>query len=104
MGEKYKAEDDVKRKTIQAKNDLENMAYQIRNSMDTQPVKDEDKQKIQDLVKETIDWIDNNPNADLEEYEAKKKEIEEVYGGVVACSSASSAQNQSENNDGPKID
>merc|ERR1712173_580151 len=98
-------EDDVKRKTIQAKNDLENMAYQIRNSMDTQPIKDEDKQKIQDLVKETIDWIDNNPNADLEEYEAKKKEIEEVWRGVVAASSsASSAQYQNENNVGPKID
>merc|ERR1712156_245820 len=99
--EKYKAEDDVKRKTIQAKNDLENMAYQIRNSMDTQPIKDEDKKKIQDLVKETIDWIDNNPNADLEEYAAKKKEIEEVWK---SSASASSAQNQTENNAGPKID
>merc|ERR1712130_787693 len=103
--EKYKAEDDVKRKTIQAKNELENMAYQIRNSMDTQPVKDEDKQKIQDLVKETIDWVDNNPNAELEEYEAKKKEIEAIWKEVVASSaSPSSAQNQNENNDGPKID
>merc|ERR1712048_505748 len=71
--EKYKAEDDVKRKTIQAKNDLENMAYQIRNSIDTQPVKDEDK----------------------------KKEIEEVWR---QHASASSVQNQTENNAGPKID
>merc|ERR1719273_2489090 len=103
--EKYKAEDDIKRKTIQAKNDLENMAYQIRNSMDTQPVNDEDKKKIQDLVKETIDWVDNNPNAELEEYEAKKKEIESVWKEVAASSaSASSTQNQQENNAGPKID
>merc|ERR1712045_41420 len=103
--EKYKAEDDIKRKTIQAKNELENMAYQMRNSMDTQPVKDGDKQKIQDLVKETIDWVDNNPNAELEEYEAKKKEIESVWREVAASSaSASSAQNQQENNAGPKID
>merc|ERR1712154_99133 len=97
--------DEEKKKTIQAKNDLESMAYQIRNSMDTQPVNDEDKKKIQDLVKETIDWVDNNPNAELEEYEAKKKEIESVWREVAASSaSASSAQNQQENNDGPKID
>merc|ERR1712045_530210 len=103
--EKYKAEDEEKKKTIQAKNELENMAYQIRNSMDTQPVNDEDKKKIQDLVKETIDWVDNNPNAELEEYEAKKKEIESVWREVAASSaSASSAQNQQENNAGPKID
>merc|ERR1712087_279832 len=30
--EKYKAEDEEKRKTIQAKNELENMAYQMRNT------------------------------------------------------------------------
>ncbi len=32
--EKYKAEDDEKRKTIQAKNVLENVAYQMRNTLD----------------------------------------------------------------------
>merc|ERR1712174_73903 len=76
--EKYKAEDEEKRKMIQAKNDLENLAYSMRNNLD-KVSKEEDKQKVTDLVKKTIDWIDENPNAEIDEYEAKKKEIQAVW-------------------------
>jgi len=87
--EKYKAEDEEKRKTIQAKNELENVAYQMRNTLDDAKfkdlIKDEDKKKVQDLVKETIDWVDANPNAEREEYDAKKKEIEEVWRPIITA-------------------
>merc|ERR1712056_168746 len=87
--EKYKAEDDEKRKTIQAKNELENMAYQMRNTLDDAKfkdmIKDDDKKKVQDMVKETIDWVDANPNAEREEYESKRKEIEEVWRPIITA-------------------
>merc|ERR1712172_32893 len=87
--EKYKAEDEEKRKTIQAKNDLENVAYQMRNTLDDAKfkdlIKDEDKKKVQDMVKEVIDWVDANPNAEREEYDAKKKEIEEVWRPIITA-------------------
>merc|ERR1712204_147955 len=87
--EKYKAEDEEKRKTIQAKNELENVAYQMRNTLDDAKfkdlIKDEDKQKVQAMVKETIDWVDANPNAEREEYDAKKKEIEEVWRPIITA-------------------
>merc|ERR1711978_550566 len=87
--EKYKAEDEEKRKTIQAKNDLENVAYQMRNTLDDAKFKDlikeDDKKKVQDAVKETIDWVDANPNAEKEEYEAKKKEIEDIWKPIITA-------------------
>jgi len=87
--EKYKAEDEEKRKTIQAKNDLENVAYQMRNTLDDAKFKDlikgDDKEKVQAMVKETIDWVDANPNAEREEYDAKKKEIEEVWRPIITA-------------------
>jgi len=47
--EKYKAEDEEKRKQVQAKNDLENIVYQMRNTLDDAKFKDllkeEDKKK-----------------------------------------------------------
>merc|ERR1711997_401386 len=104
--EKYKAEDEEKRKTIQAKNDLENMAYSMRNNLD-KVSKEEDKQKVTDLVKETIDWIDENPNAEMEEYEAKKKEIEAVWKPIISATYGQAQQNQNDNggyHTGPKID
>jgi len=85
--EKYKAEDEEKRKTIQSKNDLESVAYQMRNTLDDQKFKDliadDDRQKVQDAVKETIDWVDANPNAEREEFESKKKEIEELWRPII---------------------
>merc|ERR1712154_187933 len=100
--------DEEKRKTIQAKNDLENMAYSMRNNLD-KVSKEEDKQKVSDLVKKTIDWIGENPNAEIEEYEAKKKEIEAVWNPIISASygQAQSAQSQNDNGgdqSGPKID
>merc|ERR1712228_453991 len=87
--EKYKAEDEEKRKTIQAKNELENVAYQMRNTLDDAKFKDlikeDDKKKVQDAVKETIDWVDANPNAEREEYEAKKKEIEDIWRPIITA-------------------
>merc|ERR1711997_1167929 len=87
--EKYKAEDEEKRKTIQAKNELENVAYQMRNTLDDAKfkdlIKDEDKKKVQDIVKETIDWVDANPNAEREEYDAKKKEIEDIWRPIITA-------------------
>merc|ERR1712176_590214 len=74
---------------IQAKNDLENVAYQMRNTLDDAKFKDlikaEDKEKVQAIVKETIDWVDANPNAEREEYDAKKKEIEEVWRPIITA-------------------
>jgi len=47
--EKYKAEDEEKRKQVQAKNDLENFVYQMRNTLDDSKfknlLKEEDKKK-----------------------------------------------------------
>merc|ERR1712113_1193678 len=56
--EKYKAEDEEKRKTIQAKNDLENVAYQMRNTLDDAKfkdlIKDDDKKKYKMLSKRPL--------------------------------------------------
>merc|ERR1719463_679509 len=43
------------------------------------------KKKVQDAVKETIDWVDANPNAEREEYDAKKKEIEEIWRPIITA-------------------
>merc|ERR1740116_647213 len=61
----------------------------MRNTLDDAKfkdmIKDDDKKKVQDLVKETIDWVDANPNAEREEYESKRKEIEEVWRPIITA-------------------
>merc|ERR1719192_298401 len=85
--ERYKEEDDRMKKKVSAKNGLESFAYQIRNACDDPKLKDhlseEDKEKVIKMVDETISWVDENPNAETEEFEAKQKELEELWKPIM---------------------
>ncbi|KAI4322149.1 hypothetical protein L6164_021869 [Bauhinia variegata] len=80
--EKYEADDEYHKKKVEAKNALENYAYNMRNTL---RVRDEkiaselnpaDKRKIEDAVEETITWHDGNQLAEADEFEDKMKEPE----------------------------
>jgi len=85
--EKYKAADAGIAKKIQAKNDLENYSYQMRNTLDDpkfkEQLKEGDRTKVEKAVKDVTDWLDNNPSAELEEYEQKKKDLEELWKPII---------------------
>eukprot|EP01018_Ginkgo_biloba_P037014 Gb_10327 [translate_table: standard] len=85
--EKYKADDeDVKRKS-EARNNLENYTYNMRNT-----IKDErlgkklspsEKQKMQKAIESAIEWLDKNQLADAEDSEDKLKELEELCNPII---------------------
>jgi L1 cell adhesion molecule like protein len=85
--EKYKAADAGIAKKITAKNDLENYTYQMRNTLDDpkfkEQIKENDRTKIEKAVKDVTDWLDGNPNAELEEFEQKKKDLEEIWKPII---------------------
>merc|ERR1711959_534432 len=85
--ERFKKEDEEIAKKVKAKNELENFAYSLRNMLDDEKMKsvisDEDKEKVNKAITETIDWVDNNPNAELEEFEHKKKELEDLWKPII---------------------
>lgn len=62
--EKFKREDEEHAKKITAKNSLEGLAYNIKNTLNEEKLKgkisDEDKKKASDRVDETLNWIENN--------------------------------------------
>lgn len=62
--EKYKAEDDVQRDKVAAKNGLESYAFNMKSTVEDEKLKDkisdEDKQKILDKCSEVISWLDRN--------------------------------------------
>merc|ERR1719381_269876 len=81
--EKYRAEDETNKAKIEAKNGLENYCFTMRNTLQEEKLKekfeDGDKEKIEQAVQETLDWLDKNQLAEKDEFEAKQKELE---GGV----------------------
>jgi L1 cell adhesion molecule like protein len=92
--ERYKEEDRRQRDKIDARNGLENYAYSVKNSTQEEKLKDkispEDRKVIDDSCKEALDWLEQNPQAEKEEYEAQQKKLEgkinpimmKAYGGA----------------------
>ena len=44
---------------------------------------DGDKEKIENVVQETLDWLDKNQLAEKDEFEAKQKELEGVVNPIM---------------------
>ncbi|CAH3131775.1 unnamed protein product [Porites lobata] len=85
--EQFKADDDKQKDKVQAKNSLESYAYSMKSTIEDDKVKDkiseEDKTAIADKCKEVIEWLDQNPSGEKEDYEAKQKELEKVCNPII---------------------
>lgn len=89
----YADEDRAVKERVDSRNGLESYLYSLKNSLDDDNIPDtislEDKKEVMDLIDETLDWMDENPEALKEDYDAHKKEVEQVanplmrqfYGG-----------------------
>uniref|UniRef100_A0A8C5ENV8 Heat shock protein 70 n=1 Tax=Gouania willdenowi TaxID=441366 RepID=A0A8C5ENV8_GOUWI len=85
--EQYKAEDDVQRDKVSAKNGLESYAFNMKSTVEDEKlagkISDEDKQKILDKCNEVISWLDKNQTAEKDEYEHQQKELEKVCNPII---------------------
>ena len=43
----------------------------------------DDKEEIENTINEALDWLDENPEADKEEYEEKQKEVEAIANPIM---------------------
>ena len=85
--DKFKEEDEKVREKIEAKNSLENFAFQVKNQLNNDQLKDKfevgDKDKIEQSVNEVLQWLESNQTAEKEEFEDRKKELENVVHPIM---------------------
>jgi L1 cell adhesion molecule like protein len=85
--EKFKDEDEKVRQRIEAKNQLEQYAYQVRQTLGEEKLKDkfseEEKTNLNKKADEILKWANDNPAAAKEEYEAKVKELEAIFNPIM---------------------
>ncbi|KAJ8259586.1 hypothetical protein GJAV_G00171140 [Gymnothorax javanicus] len=85
--DEYKAEDDLQREKITAKNSLESYAFNMKSSVQDDDLKDkiseDDKKKVIEKCSQVISWLENNQLADKEEYEHQQKELEKVCNPII---------------------
>ncbi len=86
--ERHKSEDDAARATVEARNGLESYVYSVRNTLDDEKLKDkiseQDKTIVSNTIQSTIQWLESNQEATIDEYNNKKKEIESICNNVMS--------------------
>ncbi|XP_033842222.1 heat shock 70 kDa protein 1-like [Periophthalmus magnuspinnatus] len=86
--EKFKAEDEVQRNRVSAKNALEAYVFTVKNSIQDEAVSSklsqDDRKKLLDKCDETMSWLDSNQLAEVEEYQHKQKELEKVCNPIIS--------------------
>ncbi|CAK9215927.1 unnamed protein product [Sphagnum troendelagicum] len=86
--EKYKTEDEEVKRKVEAKNGLENYAYNMKNTIRDDKIAGQlsadDKQTIEKAVEDTIQWLDQNQLAEVDEFDDKQKELERICNPIIA--------------------
>jgi len=86
--EKFKAEDEIQKEKIAAKNALESYCFNMKSTVEDEKFKDKisdaDKKSIVEKCDEAIKWLDANQTAEKDEYEYKQKEIEGICNPIIS--------------------
>ena len=108
--EEYKAADEERKQTIEAKNTLENYIYNIRNTLkngETDATK-EAWTAAEPIVEEALKWLDDHALGSKEDYEKKMKEVEAVIQPIMTKMYSATAGSEGgvppTTGAGPKID
>lgn len=80
--ERFKEDDELLKKKVDAKNGLENICYQLKNTCNEGKLSDEDKEVIESKVQETLDVLEDE-NKTTEDYEDMQKALLEVSNPIM---------------------
>merc|ERR1712130_614415 len=87
--EQFAEEDKRVKERIDARNGLESYVYNLKNQLEddekglADKISPEDKKELQDTIDETLDWMDENPEAEKEDYDQKQKDVENIANPIM---------------------
>ncbi|OBZ83181.1 glucose-regulated [Choanephora cucurbitarum] len=85
--EEFAEEDKAVRERTESKNKLENYIYTIKSQLADDgalatKISADDKEAIEDAIKDKLAWIDENPTALREDFDEKREELESVINPI----------------------
>lgn len=85
--EKYKKEDEEVKKRVETRNELEQFTLNLKTSISEEGMKSKiepsELSTLQTAIEETLQWIEANKEATIEEYEQKKKYIQDLSNPII---------------------
>ena len=87
--EKFADDDKKVKERVEARNELESYAYSLKNQIGDKEklgakLSDEEKKTIEDAVNEQIEWLEGNQEAEAEDFQQHKKDLEEIVQPIVS--------------------
>ena len=77
--EQYAEEDKKVKEKIDARNEFESYVYSIKSSLSEDKWKgkidEEEKETVDEAVKEALEWLDDNQDAEKEDFDEKKSKL-----------------------------
>jgi len=87
--EEFAEEDKRTKQRIDGRNALESYCYQLKNTLDDEEkpldISEEDRETLDEAIKEALEWLDENQEAEKEDYDAKQNEIEAVANPIISA-------------------
>jgi heat shock protein 5 len=85
----YEESDKKVKERVESRNQLESTVYSMRNQINDDDklggkLSEDEKSQINDAIKEVLDFLDENPQAEKEEYDDKLKAFQKVTNPIVS--------------------
>jgi len=88
--EEFQEEDQKVRDKIESRNQLENYVYSIKSQLSdsekgvADKISDDDKETIEKALDEANEWLDDNQEAEKEDFAEKLKEVQDVCSPIIS--------------------
>jgi len=86
--EEFAEEDRMMREKVEAKNGLESFAFGLKSQLEDEEklagkLSEEDKDTVEEAVNDVLDWLQSNDDAEKEDFDEKKAELEEIVNPIL---------------------
>jgi len=87
--EEFAEEDKKVQGRINSRNSLESYLYSLKNTLNDEEkgiadkIDESEKDELESMIDEALDWLEENPEAEQEEFLAKQKEVEQVANPIM---------------------
>eukprot|EP00752_Nemacystus_decipiens_P009090 g8116.t1 len=86
--EDYSEVDRVVKERTDARNSLESYLYNMKNALDddgvASKVSDADREELELSISEALEWLDNTPDADADQFRVQRKEVEQIANPIMS--------------------
>lgn len=82
----FEDDDRIIRETIEAKNNLESFTFNLKSQIEddfNKQISQNDKDVVEEAINDVLEWLSNNTNVDKENYDEKKKDLEEIVTPII---------------------